>query len=264
MVTERSTEIDGHLVVWREAEGAPVLYLHGVPDSGEMWTEFLEASGGYAPDLPGFGRSGKRADFPYDIDGYAEFLGRFVDALGLRRISLVVHDWGAVGLAMAARRPGLVERLVAIDPVPFVPGFRWHRAARLWRRPGIGEIVMGLQTPFAFRRAARGMPRELADRALAHMDHGTQRAILRLYRSADPPALAAAGAQLGRIDAQALVVWGERDVFLDVGYAEPLASALRAELVVVPGAGHWPWTDDADVKSRILRFLDREDSPRGR
>ena len=50
-------------VFWRSAPatggGATPLYLHGVPTSSDDWVPFLERTGGIAPDLPGFGRSGK-------------------------------------------------------------------------------------------------------------------------------------------------------------------------------------------------------------
>ena len=36
-----------------------------------------------------------------------------------------------------------VERLVVMNAVPFLPGYRWHRAARVWRTRGVGELLMG-------------------------------------------------------------------------------------------------------------------------
>jgi pimeloyl-ACP methyl ester carboxylesterase len=57
---------------------------------------------------------------------------------------LVLHDWGAVGLAFAQRAPERIERLVAIDAVPLLPGYRWHPIARVWRTPVAGEVAMGL------------------------------------------------------------------------------------------------------------------------
>ena len=71
--------------------------------------------------------------------------------------------------------------------VPFLPGYRWHRVARGWRRPLVGELMMGAATRWAFRRE---LPAELADQAWSRFDHGTQRAILKLYRSASPEVLA--------------------------------------------------------------------------
>src|SRR5205823_1196590 len=82
-VAEHTDELDGQPVFWRSAPGpdtgrAPVLYLHGVPDSSDIWVPFLERTGGIAPDLPGFGRSTKRGDFDYSIGGYDRWLERFL------------------------------------------------------------------------------------------------------------------------------------------------------------------------------------------
>src|SRR5215204_317075 len=105
-------EVGGLPVAWRSARGGdpPILSLHGVPDSSELWTPFLERAGGIAPDLPGFGRSAKRGDLDYSIAGYAGWLERFCDLAGLERMRLVMHDWGVVGLAFAQRAPERVAR----------------------------------------------------------------------------------------------------------------------------------------------------------
>ena len=130
----------------------PILYLHGVPAAGWHWEPFLARTGGIAPDLPGFGRSGKPGDFDYTIPGYDRFVEAFCDEAGLDRVTLVMHDWGSVGLAFAQRLPERVERLVLTSCVPFVPGYRWHRVARAWSTPLLGELLMGFTTRRAFRR----------------------------------------------------------------------------------------------------------------
>ena len=113
-VAEHTDELDEQPIFWRRAPGsdlgerAPILYLHGVPDSSDTWVPFLERTGGIAPDLPGFGRSGKRGDFDYSIPGYDRWLERFLDHAGVQRVRMVVHDWGAVGLILAQRRPDRV------------------------------------------------------------------------------------------------------------------------------------------------------------
>jgi haloalkane dehalogenase len=114
-VAERREAVAGMVIRWREASTdgrPPVLYLHGVPDSSWLWLPFLGRTGGIAPDLPGFGQSAKPAYFDYSLDGYARFLEEFTAAAGLERVSLVLHDWGGVGLAFAQRFP---ERIVALD-----------------------------------------------------------------------------------------------------------------------------------------------------
>ena len=264
---EVTAEIDGTRVVWLQSPATtavPVLYLHGVPTSADDWLPFLERTGGIAPDLPGFGRSDKSAGFDYSIDGYARFLRAFVDHLELERFSLVVHDWGAVGLALAQQAPDLVERLVVSDAVPFLPGYRWHAIARIWRTPVLGELFMGSTTRWTTRvvgRRLKVVPEELVDawaeEGMRYFDHGTQRAILRLYRSAPSDVLARAGERLGDVTADALVVWGERDGFLPTSFAHGYADALGgdARVEIVERAGHWPWLGRPEVVELVAGFL---------
>src|ERR1039457_5724439 len=81
---------------------------------------FLERSGGLAVDLPGFGRSGKPGYLKYTIDEYARFIERFLDFVEVERVRLVMHDWGAVGLAFAQAHPERVERLVVLKAAPLL------------------------------------------------------------------------------------------------------------------------------------------------
>lgn len=158
---------------------APILYLHGNPVGSWIWRPFLERTGGIAPDLPGFGRSAKPPDFDYSVRGYADYLEGFVDDSGLDRFSLVVHDIGAiVGLVFAQRVPERIDRLVIANHAPLLPGYRWHRFARIWRTPVVGELFMATMTGFAFRRSLRpsnvnGLPDDFVDRAWAELDGGT-------------------------------------------------------------------------------------------
>jgi pimeloyl-ACP methyl ester carboxylesterase len=269
-VSDHTGEIDGRPVFWRSAPppaartGTAVpLYLHGVPSNSDEWTEFLRRSGGLAVDLPGFGRSGKPGYLRYTIDEYDRFVERFLEAVGVERVQLVMHDWGAVGLAFAQRVAQRVERLVLVNAVPFLAGYRWHRTARAWRTPGLGELAMGTTNRFTLRLASREsnatpgpMPQAWLDSVLDHFDQGTQRAILRLYRSSPPEALATAGARLGALEAPALVVWGTRDPYIPARFGQEYARALpHAELVELADAGHWPWLDRPDVIDRVVDFL---------
>src|ERR1700679_2169665 len=142
-VADHTGELGELPIFWRSAPApagtpkgvAPALYLHGVPTNSDDWLPFLQRSGGLAPDLPGFGRSGKPGYLKYTIEEYADFIERFLDLVEVERVRMLVHDWGAVGLAFAQRHPERVERLVLINAVPFIPGYEWHRMARIWRTP---------------------------------------------------------------------------------------------------------------------------------
>ncbi len=265
-IADKRGSVDGIESHWLEApvEGshAPVLYVHGVPTAGWEWREFLQRTGGYAPDLPGFGSSDKLASFDYSIEGYERWLRAFVDLQGLERFSLVVHDWGGVGLALAQAMPERIERLVICAALPLMPGYRWHWIARMWRRPVIGELAMG----FTFKASARAllnranrepMPAEFVDRVWEHQDHGTQRAILKLYRSGNPELFPAAGARLGELRCPAMVVYGGRDPYIGPEFAQRYADALGgpATVKVLDDAGHWPWYDEPALIDEIAGFL---------
>jgi pimeloyl-ACP methyl ester carboxylesterase len=267
-IDERSGEIEGLPVFWRSAppvdpRAAPALYLHGVPTSSEDWLPFLARSGGIAPDLPGFGRSGKPGYLRFTIDEYALFIERFLDHLEVERVRLLVHDWGAVGLAFAQRHPERVQRLVVTNAVPLLPGYRWHRTARIWRTPVLGELAMGATPRRVLKLSTREsnatpgpLPEAWIDSVLDHFDQGTQRAILRLYRSSPGDVLAAAGARLSRLDMPALVVWGTRDPYIPARFAREYARVLPgSELIELPDAGHWWWLDRPDAIGRVADFL---------
>ena len=243
-------EIDGTLVSWLGETSPPaptVLYVHGVPDSAEMWTPFLERTGGIAIDLPGFGESGKPAGWPYSLEGYAAFLPAFLDHLGIDPVRLVAHDWGGVALTLGAR----IERLVAIDVLPLLPRHRWPWIAGVWRTPVLGELAMGLTNRLLLRRLG-GLGADHADEVLRHFDHGTQRAILKLYRSARQNVAA-----LDAITAPALVLWGARDRYLGPEWAGRIAAELGGEtrVQVVPEAGHWPWLDSSEILQIVQDFV---------
>jgi pimeloyl-ACP methyl ester carboxylesterase len=266
-VSEHTAQLGELPIFWRSApslgDETPALYLHGVPTNSDDWLEFLKRGGGLAPDLPGFGRSGKPGHFEYTIDGYARFVEQYLDLLEVERVRLVVHDWGAVGLAFAQRHPERIERLAVMNAVPFLPGYRWHRTARLWRTPLVGEIAMGATTRFVLRRStleANATPGPLPDAwldsVLDHFDQGTQRAILRLYRSSPPEVLARAGSELHRLEMPALVVWGLRNPYIPTRFATEYADVLpSAELLELPDAGHWWWLDRPDAIERVVGFL---------
>lgn len=110
------------LHVLDEGVGPPVVLLHGFPDSARLWRHQIGALVGagrrvVAPDLRGFGES----DRPTEVAAYrlstvlADLIG-LLDALGLDRVAVVGHDWGAgVAWLFAALHPERVERLAVLS-----------------------------------------------------------------------------------------------------------------------------------------------------
>jgi pimeloyl-ACP methyl ester carboxylesterase len=266
-VVERDGEVAGLATHWLESpteSGAPILYLHGVPTAAWQWTPFLEQTGGVAPDLPGYGRSAKPEDFDYSIDGYASWIEAFTDATGLERFSLVVHDWGGIGLVLAQRFPERIERLVIHASVPLLPGYRWHWVARVWRTPVLGELFMATASRSAFRQLSRlanarpgPLPDEFVDRVWEGFDRATRRAILRLYRASSSDVLARSGRRLGELECPTLILWPTDDPYLGADWGPRFAEAIgdNASLEMIEDAGHWAWLDRLDTVERTREFL---------
>ena len=131
-IAERHTQVAGVDVVWRQAGDAQILYLHGVPAAGWQWEPFLARTGG-SPRPEGHGaRQARRLD--YSIPGYDRSSRRSANAAGLDRVTLVMHDWGSVGLAFAQRCPSASSGWCSRLCVPFVPGYRCTGRARVGAR----------------------------------------------------------------------------------------------------------------------------------
>lgn len=269
-VDEHTIEVAGSPVFYRSAAGSDVLYLHSVPTSSDDWVGLLAQTGGIAVDLPGFGRSGKGGQLDYSMNAYVDFLERFLRMLELERVAIVGHGWGATfGLLLALRRPEAVSRLALVDAVPLFEGFEWPRAAQWWRRPVVGELVMGSVSRRLLARALRAgsasaaaWPDDRVNAVWEQFDQGTQRAILRLHRSVDVADLAAAGGTaLQQVDVPALIVWGEADPWLAPRFADAYAARLpAARLEKAPAAGHWPWLDQPGLLARLAAFATNEET----
>jgi pimeloyl-ACP methyl ester carboxylesterase len=267
-VIEGQLRVDGVTVFYRRVpgDGTPTVYCHGNPTHGEDWLPFLERGGpAIAIDMPGWGRSDHPdpGRFDYSMYGLSAFLEKCLDELDVARRKLVVHDWGALALIGAQRRPDLIERLVVINAVPLLPGYRWHWIAQLWRRKPIGEILNRATTKRSLAlllRQASGDRKPMSPAFLEmiweHWDAGTQAAVLALYRHANPGDLAQAGSDLAKLSCPSLILWGDRDPYLPTRFAGAYAHTLpAATLEVVQAAGHWPWIDDARLLERVLVFL---------
>lgn len=264
-VDEHTIDVDGSPAFYRLAGDAPILYLHGIPTSSDDWLPFLERSGGIAPDLIGFGRSGKGGHLDYSLGGHADFIERVLAELEIEdELRIVAHGWGAGGgLVFAQRHPERIAKLVLINALPLFGGFAYGRLANVWRRPLLGELAMGCITKRLLgRELRRGCvnPRAWSSERIASVwkqfDQGTQRAILRLHRSTGPERLRAAGSDLDAVGASALVIWGEQDPWFGAEYADAYAARLAdAHRIRLKDAGHWPWLDDPSVVETVGGYV---------
>jgi pimeloyl-ACP methyl ester carboxylesterase len=97
--------------------GTPTLFLHGDPDSADLWggviARLRDQHRCLAPDLPGFGRSGVPGGFDGSLARMARFVDDLVAALGVREpLNLVGHDFGGhFALAWAIEHPEKARRI---------------------------------------------------------------------------------------------------------------------------------------------------------
>lgn len=247
-----------------------VLLLHGNPGPSDDWLCVLDEIGGFArvvaPDMPGYGQSERPRDFDYSVAGYAGFLGQLLDALGIRRVHLVLHDFGGSwGLGWAATHPDRVASMGLVN-VGLMPGYEWHSFARIWRTPLLGELFQLMTTRFLLKRALEAgnpkpLPDEFIDRVVAHADWGHKRAVLKLYRNTDRPGeMAGPVAEvLGPRRLPAIVLWGEADPFIPSRYADLQSDYFDAEVHRLAGCGHWPMIDDPErFRGLLVPFLRRQ------
>jgi pimeloyl-ACP methyl ester carboxylesterase len=251
--------------------GEAVVFVHGNPGSADDWVRLVEAAGAaghraVAFDLPDFGETIAPDGFEHTPFGYAEFLGEVLAELGVERAQLVLHDFGGpIGLVWAMGHPDALAGIVLID-TGVLPGYTWHRLARIWRTPVLGELFQAITNRGGYRFALnrnepRGLPREFVDGMYDRYDRRTRRAVLKLYRATPDPGGMSENliGLLAPRDVPALVVWGEHDAYLPSSYAAEQRRAFpSADVHVLPASGHWPFADAPETVERLLvEFLQR-------
>jgi len=176
-----------------------VLCLHGWPQHWYEWRHLMPALADrhrvIALDLRGFGWSEAPAD-GYEKENLADDVLAVLDELGLERVKLVGHDWGAwVGFLLALKAPHRFERYLSLNILPPWTSMR-AMAPHLWRfwyqwmilTPGVGYRLhtSGKFVPKVL--AGGSVRREVWDDATLHafsdtfMEPARARAAVRMYR----------------------------------------------------------------------------------
>ncbi|MFI5911869.1 alpha/beta fold hydrolase [Dactylosporangium sp. NPDC051541] len=274
---------DGPIEYRFERRGPGVLLvLHGGHmRAGLALGEEAFAAAGWtvlAPSRPGYGRTAPRAGD--SVAGFADAVRALCDELGIARVAAVVgiSGGGPTAVALAARHPGLVERLVlmsAVGPLPW-PDRLTRLGGRLVFRPGVEAVTWA-----AIRLFLRVGGRRALHALLAGVSTGRGVAARAGIGPADEEMLLALfgamrsgrgfiqdlrpGPDRGRPGRQpALVIASRTDGGVPFAHAEALTAALPgATLVVSRAAGHFVWCspDWPAIAERIDAFLR---SPPGR
>jgi len=233
-----------------EGSGDPVLLLHGEPTWAYLYRRVIPQLAGVArcvaPDYFGFGRSDKPLDRDwYSYDSHFASLERLVEELDLRRLTVVVQDWGGpLGLRLAVEHADRVARLVRRTGGEFQPG----QLIRLTCRTELAdEVAAAYDAPFPTPESKTGVtmfPELVPD----WPDHPSAEAMLRVREA------------LRAWPGRALVFFGDSDPIFSPRVAERLAELIpNAELQPpIAGAGHFVQEDAGEeVGRRIAAWLSR-------
>ena len=253
-------------------EGADVVLLHGVPTSSFLYRKVLpvlddQGLRATAFDFPGLGLAERPEDFDYSWSGLAAWTGQAIDALGLDRVHLVVHDVGGpIGFEWAIRNPDRVLSMTVLNTLVDVAGFRRPWPMHPFSIRGLGEVWLRASPGSCSRRSSIGSGSQTARRSprsdiYAHIallrlrDRG--RAFLKIMRgfelTEEKERFFHEG--LGARSYHARLVWGEGDRALGLDKLESCRRALGLEDAILLPARHFLQEDHASEVGQAIADL---------
>jgi len=243
--------------------GKPVVLLHGWLGSWRYWMPTMEALADayrtYAMDFWGFGDSDKPGNC-YTVEDYVHMVGDFLDSLGIAKASLIGHALGGVvALRMALEQPQRVDKLALIDTP--VHGGGLSTAVKMVRNP-LSRLVAGPRALLAlWMRALKRVSAEWTDMYDDLVEETEKLDQVAVQRSVENILDLDMRARLGQLYTHTLIVYGERDEFVDPGQAAFFAdgTVATAQVVVLDGCRHFPFLDEPSKFNRLLKeFLGSE------
>lgn len=258
-VSSRNVELDGHRMHYEfegPAAGPVVVLVHGLGGRAEDWRNLapLLAKAGYRvylPDLIGYGRSEKPADFSYSVHDEAKVVMGFMDALGLKQVDL--GGWsmgGAIVQHVAVADPERVRRLLLFDSAGLYLLPKWDTAlftpASEAQLAQLNELLMP-NPPKVPGFVARDILRVSDHRAwIIH------RALASMLTGQD-----ATDTLLPQLKMPVLIEWGGADQITPATQGEAMHALIpQSEFNVVAGCGHLaPGQCAAQMAPQVIDFL---------
>jgi haloalkane dehalogenase len=259
-----------------EGDGDPVLLLHGEPTWSFLYRRMIPPLAAVArvvaPDYIGFGRSDKPVDREwYSYDAHYRSVERLVEQLDLRRLTVVMQDWGGpIGARLAAAQPDRIARAVVMNTGFYSgrpPSETWLRFRDLVRRTGPdfdpGRLIQ--------LTCVRGLDDDAVAAYDAPFPTPESKAGVLMFPELVPtePDHPSAAAMLQATDAlrswrnPTLVLFGDSDPIFSVRVAERIAAFIPGAepAQTVANAGHFLQEDAGEeVGSRIADWLKQSGS----
>ncbi|GAC1425168.1 MAG: alpha/beta fold hydrolase [Actinomycetota bacterium] len=275
-MSEHHIEVDGRKVLIREfGNGAPIVLLHGFPQTGEAWMAVADRLAGrhrvIIPDLPGFGGSDPAPSA--SIADVGEVLLRALQANGTDKFALAGHDFGgSIAFSMALHHPEAVERLIVVNaPFREVNPIRSPQML-LFNVPLVPEALLTLagrqlvplMVKFASERRDMLDPETMKRYAASISDLGRARSALAYYRTSTRSAILRMLPIPGKpktdkrkIEVPTLLVWGMKDRALPSSLIPGIRRDVEnLEVTKLRDVGHFvPEEAPDELAHRIDHFI---------
>ena len=159
--------------------GDPILFLHGNPTSSYLWRNiipYLSPLGRcIAPDLIGMGKSDK-PNIAYRFKDHYQYLESFISQLGLRNITLVIHDWGSgLGFHYASLHETNIKGIAFMEAI--VRPAKWSQfpkdfklGFKMFRTPVIGWFMISVMNVFVKKILPQATIRALTDEEMTYYE----------------------------------------------------------------------------------------------
>jgi pimeloyl-ACP methyl ester carboxylesterase len=234
-----------------------VVMVHGNPTWSFFYRNVVLALRGsvrcIVPDHLGCGLSDKPQGYDYTLPNHVDNLGRLLESLALKKIHLVVHDWGGpIGLGALLPRHEKLGKVVILNTAAFADTVVPWRI-RLCRVPVLGELIVrggnGFAWPATWMAVTKPLPAAVAKGFLFPYDSWANRIATHRFvkdiptgtGGANDLALAAIESRLRLLREHPVkILWGGADFCFSRHYYERWRQILpEAPAQFLPGIGHY-------------------------
>lgn len=249
--------------------GYPILFIHGIPTSGQLWNGVVQKMQGsftcLAVDLPGLGRSPKTPCGLRQLEDLADSIEQLRVEHNIEKWHVVGHDAGsAIAVHYAYRFQERVDRLALLSPAVF-PELKPFHLFRIVRSPILGELLAPVVNAIFWNVAMR----YAVDERLAEMKDtvedfhapfagpwGAWR-LMSILRWGNPAeVLASIPGMLPQLTIPTLIFQGSRDTAVPEGFAQRASALIPQSKVVMVDSGHFiPLNNPEVVATELLRFF---------
>ena len=255
-----ATQFVERMAVETDGSGEPVLMIHGLGGTSNVWTPVLPALHRHRtirPDLPGSGRS-HRVEGPLSIERFVQAMQRVCAALGLDRVHVAAHSLGTiVAFHLAATAPRLVRSLALFGPLVAPPDTA-RAGIRARGEKARTEGLAGMQAiaDQLVQSAIAGETRTRRPVAVTAVRELVMRQCPEGYARSCEALASAQPVAVEGIECPTLLVTGDEDAIAPAQAVRRIGERMRgARVTVLPRCGHWTMVEKpAECEDLLRRF----------